>query len=165
MFEPLKAIARFYTTSQTVEIESRFDAAQSVERLLQLNDEGEVSVTQKKDGRIVVGSWSHGRKPNALAFTGTLEGLGPQVVLRGVVGLDPGMRSGLGILFFIVCIFFPLRLGVLLGGTQHSAFPGAEYVAALGFLAFLAYGYRLGKDTPTRIVSRITKALRDEGNA
>src|SRR5262245_30674762 len=148
MFELLKAIARFYATSQTVEIESRFDAAQSMERLLQLNAEGEVSVARKKDGRVVIGGSPHGHRPDPIAFTGMLEGPGPQVVLRGIVGLDPGLRSALGILFFFICIFFPLRLGVLLGGTQHSGFPGAEYVAAIGFLAFLAYGYRLGKSTP-----------------
>ena len=162
MIDHLKSFVLFYVASHPVEIESRYDVPQSLSRILQLNERGEVRVRKTKKDRLIAVGAQWGPRSNVLpVFEGALEKIGEHVVLRGQVGIDPGIRMVLGMICFFVFVFFPLHLDALLGGTQTSA-PGFGYIIGpLVLLGLLGFGYLIGKDDPTKIVKNLRQVLND----
>jgi hypothetical protein len=162
VIQHLKLFVCYYATSRTVEIASRYDAAQSLSRILKLDGSGEVRIRKTKDDRLIAVGAQWGARSNVLpVFEGQLEEQGGRVFLKGRVGIDSGIRTVLGFFCFVIFIFFPLRLGTLLGGTQYSA-PGAGYIAPLVFLGLLTFGYLIGKDDSAKIVSNLKRVLNDD---
>jgi hypothetical protein len=160
----LKSFLGYYTASQPVEIPSHYDAAQSLSRILDLDTRGEIRVWRTK-GQMLMACGAQWKRSNVQPlFEGRLETQSGQTVLRGRIGIDPGIRVVLGFFCFIIFIFFPLRLGTLLGGTYV---PGhTPYIfAPLCFVGLLTIFYLVGRRDPTKILGNLTRALTErDGN-
>src|SRR5262245_308441 len=142
----LKSFVRYYTTSHSVEIVSRYDVAQSLSRILELDGRGEIRIRKAKNGKLIAVGAQWGARSNVLpVFEGQLEEQGGRVILNGRIGIDPGIRIVLGFFCFVIFIFFPLRLGTLLGGTQVSG-EDPYIVAPLCFLGLLTLFYLVGRN-------------------
>lgn len=159
MIRHLKSFVCYYTSSQSVEIPSHYDAAQSLSRILELNGRGEIRIRKEKNDRLIAVGAQWGARSNVLpVFDGRLEQRDGRVVLRGEIGIDAGIRMVLGFFGFVLFVFFPLKLGTLLGGTQYSA-PGGGHIAALVFLGLLLVGYLIGKDDAAKIAGKLKSVL------
>jgi hypothetical protein len=164
MTQFLKSFLRYYTASQPVEIPSHYDAAGSLSRILDLDTRGEIRVWRTKGERLMACGAQWKRSNVQPLFEGQLESQSGQIVLRGRIGIDPGIRVVLGFFSFIIFIFFPLRLGTLLGGTQVSG--NAPYIVApLCFVGLLTVFYLVGRTDPAKILKNLNRALnQSDGN-
>jgi hypothetical protein len=162
MIRHLKSFLRYYTRSQSVEILSHYDATQSLSRILDLNGHGEIRIRQEKDDRLIAVGAQWGARSNVLpVFEGRLEQRDGCVILRGRIAIDAGIRMVIGFFGFVIFIFFPLKLGTLLGGTQYSA-PGARYIAPTVFLGLLTFGYLVGKEDSAKVIRNLQHVLNDD---
>src|SRR5882724_9446331 len=97
----LKSFVLFYTASQPVEIESSYDVSESLARILQLNDRGELRIRRTKNDRLIAVGAQHGVRANVLpVFEGVLKEQSGHTILRGQIGIDPGIRIVLGLICF-----------------------------------------------------------------
>lgn len=134
---------RYYTSSSWVEIDSRYDAAESLFRVMELNTRGRIRLWTDRDGQLcaVGAQWTRSNVPPV--FRGRFEERAGQVVLRGEIGVERSIRLTLG--FFCVIIF------VLA--------PGKGLLVLAGMIALLFAFYRIGKHDPDKMVNTLNEVL------
>jgi hypothetical protein len=161
MIQYVKSFVRYYAVSQAMEIESRFDAAQSLSRVLDLDRRGEIRIWQEKNHSLMAVGAQWGKSNILHVFRGRLEDRAGHVVLKGEVGIDRGIRIVLGVFCFVIFILFPFRRVFFLSGIHVSA--DVEYaVGALGFMGLLIVLYLFGRNDSGKIIRNLEHALNDK---
>lgn len=153
MIKHLKSFCLFFLIRQQVAIESPYDVQQSLRRVMELNNHAEVRVRKTKRGHLLVFGAQHGLRANVLpVLDGALEERDGGAILRGHIGLDPGIRIGLGVICFFTFVFFPIRLGIGSGNVPY-------FVGPLVLLCLLVYFYRIGRDDSAKIARNVKRVL------
>jgi hypothetical protein len=161
MLKHLKSFVRYCTTSQCVEIASHYDAEGSLSRILELDSRGEIRVWEAKKNKLMAAGAQWSRSNVLQVFKGQLEERAGRIFLKGTIGIDPGIRVVIGFFCFVIFIFFPLRLGALLGGTYV---PGhvPYFVGPLCFLGLLTFLYFGGRNDAAKILRNLTRVLAED---
>jgi len=160
----IKSFVLFYTTSQPVEILSRYDLVRSLSLIQQLNKQEVVRVRCTKNKHIIVASAQAGPRANILPiFEGELIQQSNHVILRGRIGIDPGIRVVIGVFCFLIFIYLPLRLGILLGATTHVA-PSAGYIAPLVLIGLLVFFFLSSRSDSVKIFANLRRVLNENAN-
>ncbi len=159
-----RSLALYYFGRTPAEFESRHGLAQSLGRLLRLNEGGEVAVRQPGPDEVVIartaggGASYRGGARIAPVFVGQLQVRNGSVILAGRFALDFMVRLVVGVVGFFACLYFPLAI---LFGTARGAFPGAGVVAIL-FLLLAELGYGAGRGDIAVIARNVQQALQSD---
>jgi hypothetical protein len=165
MLAHARSLALYYFGRTPARFESRHGLAQSLSRLLRLNEGGEVEVSQRAPDEVVItrtargGQSYRGGARIAPVFAGRLEVRDGSVVLAGHFALDFFVRLVVGVVGFFACLYFPVAI---LFGTARGAFPGAGLVTILIFLFLIGLGYGAGRGDITVIARNVQQALQSD---
>lgn len=138
VMEEFRRLIAFFGPTHWIEIESRFDMAVSLEKIMRLNESSKVYVVRKNDSIRICRS-HHGARANVLpVFVGKYEASGQKTVLRGQLGVDVGIRFAMGFIAFFIFIFFPNSLAL---GSAKETTPGGMFISMLVFFLIVGIAY------------------------